>query len=159
MIDFDIIDINEYIDGLSYEEQLEYLKEKEDEIDEAIEELNSLLSEIEERKEEIEKEHQQELLDKVVLNLNSSGYDVVLNDDDDGSIIFGFEEASITITIPFPDTIMFYFNTIDKHISSYRNMISSLLPDYKQNGNCFSKAVTEETIEDEIIGLVKKLKK
>ena len=61
--------------------------------------------------------------------------------------------------IPFPDTIMFYFNTIDKHISSYRNMISSLLPDYKQNGNCFSKAVTEETIEDEIISLVKRLKK
>jgi predicted AlkP superfamily phosphohydrolase/phosphomutase len=157
MVDYDIIDINEYIDGLSYEEQLEYLKDKEAEIDEAIEELNSLLSDIEERKEEIEKEHQQELLDKVVQNLNSSGYDVVLNDD--GSILFGFEESTITISNPFSDTIMFYFNTIDKHISSYRNMISSLLPDYKQNGNCFSKAVTEETLEDDIISLVKRLKK
>ena len=157
MVDYDIIDINEYIEGWSYEEQLEYLKEKEDEIDEAIEELNSLLSEIEERKEEIEKEHQQELLDKVVQNLNCSGYDVVLNDD--GSILFGFEESAITISNPFSDTIMFYFNTIDKHISSYRNKISSLLPDYKQNGSCFSKAVTEETIEDEIISLVKRLKK
>ena len=28
MVDFDIIDINEAIDGLSYEEQLNYLKEK-----------------------------------------------------------------------------------------------------------------------------------
>lgn len=157
MIDYDIIDINEYIDGLSYEEQLEYLKDKEAEIDEAIEELNSLLSDIEDRKEEIEKEHQQELLDKVVQNLNSSGYDVVLNND--GSIIFGFEESTITISNPFSDTIMFYFNTIDKHISSYRNMISSLLPDYKQNGSCFSKEVAEETIEDEIISLVKRLKK
>lgn len=54
MVDFDIIDINEAIDGLSYEEQLNYLKEKENEIGADMEELKTLLSEIEKIKNEIE---------------------------------------------------------------------------------------------------------
>ena len=54
MVDFDVIDINEAIDGLSYEEQLNYLKEKENEIGAEMEELKTLLSEIEKIKNEIE---------------------------------------------------------------------------------------------------------
>ncbi len=54
MVDFDVIDINEAIDGLSYEEQLNYLKEKENEIGAEIEELETLLSEIGKIKNEIE---------------------------------------------------------------------------------------------------------
>ena len=56
MVDFDIIDINEAIDGLSYEEQLNYLKEKENEIGAEMEELKTLLSEIGKIKNEIEAE-------------------------------------------------------------------------------------------------------
>ena len=44
MIDYDIIDINEEMDGLSYEEQIEYLNDREDNINGAIEELNALLN-------------------------------------------------------------------------------------------------------------------
>ena len=58
MVDFDIIDINEAIDGLSYEEQLNYLKEKENEIGAEMEELKTLLSEMEKIKNEIEAECQ-----------------------------------------------------------------------------------------------------
>lgn len=54
MVDFDIIDINEAIDGLSYEEQLNYLKEKENEIGAEMEELKTLLSEIGKIKNEID---------------------------------------------------------------------------------------------------------
>lgn len=60
MVDFDIIDINEAIDGLSYEEQLNYLKEKENEIGAEMEELKTLLSEIGKIKNEIEAECQKE---------------------------------------------------------------------------------------------------
>jgi len=60
MINFDIIDVNEAIDGLSYKEQLEYLNDREDDINKAIEELNTLLSDVMERKDEIEEEHQKE---------------------------------------------------------------------------------------------------
>lgn len=54
MVDFDVIDINEAIDGLSYEEQLNYLKEKENEIGAEMEELKTLLSEIGKIKNEID---------------------------------------------------------------------------------------------------------
>ena len=36
MIDFDIIDINEAIEGLSYKEQLEYLNDRENDINEVL---------------------------------------------------------------------------------------------------------------------------
>ena len=159
MIDFYKIDLNEAIDGLSYEEKLEYLKEREDEVNDAMEELENLLSDIEEIKDEIEEEHQkEELHDKVLLDLHSAGYDVLLNDD--GSLSFGFEESAITIMNPYSDSaIKFYFNTVDELILPYRKMISSLLPDYKQNGKCFSKTVSKETLNEEIISLVKRLKK
>lgn len=61
MVDYDIIDINEAIDGLSFEEQLEYLKEREDEINDSIEMLKALLSDIELIKEEIRSETQNEV--------------------------------------------------------------------------------------------------
>ncbi len=44
MINFAIIDINEAIVGLSYEEQLKYLEEKETEIREELEATELLLS-------------------------------------------------------------------------------------------------------------------
>ena len=67
MIDFYKIDLNEAIDGMSYEEKMEYLKEREDDINDAMEELKTHLSDIEEIKDEIEEEHQKELHDKVLL--------------------------------------------------------------------------------------------
>ena len=70
MIDFDLIDINEAIDGLSYEEKLEYLKERENEVNDAMEELKTHLSDIEEIKDEIEAERQMGLLDKVLQDLH-----------------------------------------------------------------------------------------
>ena len=158
MIDFDLIDINEAIDGLSYEEKLEYLKERENEVNVEMEELETLLSDIEEIKDEIEAERQMSLLDKVLQDLHNVGYNVMLNDD--GGLSFGFEESAITIMNPFSDsTIKFYFNTDYKHILSYREMISSILPDYKQNGSNFTKPVSQESLGEEIISLVKRLKK
>ena len=157
MIDYDIIDINEYIDGLSYEEQLEYLNDREDEINEAIEELNILLSDVKERKDEIEDEHHKETTDKVLLALNNAGYNIPL--DNNGNLSFAFEEATITILMSFHSSeISFYFN-VDRNQLTYRKMISSLVPDYKQDGNFFSKTVSEETLNEEIVSLVKRLKK
>ena len=156
MIDFDIIDINEAIDGLSYEEQLEYLNDREDEINEAIEELNTLLSEVKERKDEIEDEHQKEIRDKVLLALNNVGYNIPL--DKNGNLSFAFEEATITIPMYFSGRIDFDFK-VDRNQLTYRKKISSLVPDYKQDGNLFYKPISEETLCAEIVSLVKRLKK
>ena len=65
MLDFYIIDINEKMDGLSYEEQLEYLNDREDEINEAIEKWKTRLSFVNERKDEIEDERQKRIWDKI----------------------------------------------------------------------------------------------
>ena len=156
MIDFDIIDINEAIDGLSYEEQLEYLNDREDEINEAIEELNILLSDVKERKDEIEDEHQKEIRDKVLLALNNAGYNIPL--DENGNLSFAFEEATITILMSFSSKINFFFK-VDRNQLTYRKMISSLVPDYEQDSNTFYKPVSEEALCDEIVSLVKRLKK
>ena len=156
MIDYDIIDINEEMDGLSYEEQLEYLNDREDEINEAIEELNTLLADVMERKAEIEDEHQQEIRDKVLQALNNAGYNIPL--DKNGNLSFAFEEATITILMSFSDRIDFDFN-VDSNQLTYRKMISSLVPDYKQDGNLFYKPVSEETLCEEIVSLMERLKK
>jgi uncharacterized protein YpuA (DUF1002 family) len=156
MIDYAIIDINEAIEGLSYEEQLEYLNDREDEINEAIEELNALLADVKERKDEIEDEHQQEIRDKVLQALNNAGYDIPL--DENGNLSFAFEEATITILMSFSSKINFFFK-VDRNQLTYRKMISSLVPDYKQDGNFFYKPVSEESLCEEIVSLVKRLNK
>ena len=156
MIDYDILDINEAIEGLSYEEQIEYLNVREDEINEAIEELNTLLADVKERKDEIEDEHQKEICDKVLLALNNAGYNIPL--DKNGNLSFTFEEATITIPMCFSGRIDFDFK-VDRNQLTYRKMISSLVPDYKQNGNFFYKPVSEESLCEEVVSLVKRLKK
>ena len=156
MIDYDILDINEAIEGLSYEEQIKYLNDREDDINGAIEELNTLLSEVKERKDEIEDEHQKEIRDKVLLALNNAGYNIPL--DKNGNLSFAFEEATITIIMCFSTKIEFDF-IVDKNQLTYRKMISSLVPDYKQDGDFFYKTVSEETLCEEIVSLVKRFKK
>ena len=155
MIDYAIIDINEAIEGLSYQEQLEYLNDREDDINGAIEELNTLLFDVVERKNEIEDEHQKETRDKVLHALNNAGYNIPL--DENGNLSFAFEEATITILMCFSGRIDFYFK-VDRNQLIYRKMISSLVPDYKQDGNLFYKPISEESLCEEIVSLVKRLK-
>ena len=157
MIDYDILDINEAIESLSYEEQLEYLNDREDEINEALEELNTLLSDVKERKDEIEDQRQKGTCDKVLQALSNAGYNIPL--DKNGNLSFAFEEATITILMSFHSSeISFYFN-VDRNQLTYRKMISSLVPDYKQDGNLFYKPVSEETLCEEIVSLVKRFRK
>ena len=133
MIDYDILDINE-----------------------AIEALNALLNEVKERKDEIEDEHQQEIQETVLPALHNAGYNISL--DKNGNLSFAFEEATITIIMCFSNKIEFDFK-VDRNQFTYRKMISSLVPDYKQDGNLFHKPVSEETLCAEIVSLVKRLKK
>ncbi len=148
MIDFDITDINEAIDGLSYEEQLEYLNDKENEVDETIDELQNLSIEIMELKERI-------LRDAALLALHNAGYDIQTADDDD--LTFDVGEATITIyfySAPFKINFSFFAY---KDQSTYRKTISALVPEYECDGNHFSKDVTEDTMIDEIVSLVRRL--
>ena len=155
MIDFYKIDLNEAIDGLSYEEKLEYLKEREDEINDAIEELKTHLSDIEEIKEDMEEERQKELHDKVLLDLLNAGYDPEL--DRDGNIFLSLGNANITISLAYiTEKVNFCFESSWKQLS-YRKLICSLFPDFKQDGNIFYQQVPEEDISTCIVEVVSKL--
>ena len=156
MIDFDINDINEEMDGLSYKERLEYLNDRENDINEEIEELETLLSDIGSIKEKIEEVHQKETCDKVLQALNNAGYNIPL--DENGNLSIAFEEATITILMSFSSEINFFFQ-LDRYQLTYRKKISSLVPDDKQDGNLFYKPISEETLCEEIVSLVKRLKK
>ena len=148
MIEFDIDDIREEIQDLSYEEKLEFLKDKEDEVDETIIELEDLSIEIWDLKEEI-------LRNETLLALQNAGYDV--QPDTIGNLSFDFDEATITIFFDSaPSEIKFSFYAYKDQLT-YRKTISSLVPEYNHNDNSFSKDVTVETFIDEIVSLVRRL--
>lgn len=148
MIEFDIDDIREEIQDLSYEKKLEFLKDKEDEVGETINELEVLSIEIMELREEI-------LRNETLLALQNAGYDV--QPDTIGNLSFDFDEASITIYfLSAPSEIHFSFYAYKDQLT-YRKTISSLVPEYNHNDNSFSKDVTEETFIDEIVSLVRRL--
>ena len=155
MIDFYKIDLNEAIDGLSYEEKLEFLKEREDEVNDEMEELKTHLADIQEIKDEIEEEHQKELQDKVLLGLHNAGYPLEL--DGNGNISFSLGKIDITILMSFVEPkVDFTFNAEEKQIK-FRELISSLVPDFKQDGNFFSRQVAEEELIECVVGVVSKL--
>ena len=155
MIDFYKIDLNEAIDGLSYEEKLEYLKEREDEVNDEMEELKTHLADIQEIKDEIEEEHQKELQDKVLLELHNAGYPLEL--DGNGNISFSLGKVDITILMSFVEPkVGFTFNAEEKQLK-FRELISSLVPDFKQDGNFFSRQVAEEELIECVVGVVSKL--
>jgi len=148
MIEFDIDDIREEIQDLSYEEKLEFLKDKEDEVDETVNELEDLSIEIMDLREEI-------LRNETLLALQNAGYDV--QPDTIGNLSFDFDEATLTIFFDSaPSEIKFYFYAYKDQLT-YRKTISSLVPEYNHNDNSFSKDVTVETFIDEIVSLVSRL--
>lgn len=155
MIDFYKIDFNEAIDGLSYEEKLEYLKEREDEVNDAMEELKTHLADIQEIKDEIEEERQKELQDKVLLDLHDAGYPLEL--DSNGNISFSLGKAKISISLAcISEKVNFCFESSGKQLS-YRKLISSLFPDFKQDGNVFYRQVAEEDFSTCVVDVVSKL--
>ena len=155
MIDFYKIDLNEAIDGLSYEEKLEYLKEREDEVNDEMEELKTHLADIQEIKDEIEEEHQKELQDKVLLELHNAGYPLEL--DGNGNISFSLGKIDITILMSFVEPkVDFTFNAEEKQLH-YRELINSIVPEFNQDGNFFSRQVTEEELIESVVDLVSKL--
>ena len=149
MIDFDIVDVNEAIDGLSYEEQLKYLNDTENCIDKESVKLQNIGAEIRKIKEDI-------FRDLTLIALHNAGYNIL--PDEKGNLTFVFDEATITIgfdTIPL-HIICFTFNT-NKDQITYSKMISTIVPDYRHNRNFFLKEVTEGTIIDEMVSLVRRL--
>lgn len=89
------------------------------------------------------------------MDLHNAGYNFEL--DSNGNISFSLGQANISILLTYIESkVDFYFNAEKKQLS-YRELISSLLPDFKQNGNSFSRQVTEEELNMCVVEVVSKL--
>ena len=155
MIDFDINDIREEIKDLPYENKLTFLEDKECELDQIVEELNGYISDISSLKDEIQTEKNDKMCNQILLSLKDHGYNMEL--DSYGNLTFQLGLANITIIMVFLDAkVDFSFKAIQSQIK-IRELISSILPEFKADGNNYSLKVPEEDICKCVVGVVDKL--
>ena len=144
MIEFDIDNIREEIKDLSYKDKLELLEEKGNDIEELIEELQGYVSEISSLADEIRTEQNDSICKDILLSLKGAGYNMEL--DSNGNLSFPLGLANFTIIMQFLDAkVQFYFNASQSQLK-IRELISSILPEFKADGNHYSLQVPEEEI-------------
>ena len=157
MTDFNFNDIREEIKNLLFEEKMAYLDDKESELEEIVEELNGYISDISSLKEEIQTEWNDKRCKQVIQSLKDNGYN--LDIDNNGNLSFSLGLANITIIMQFLDTnVKFHFNANQNQLK-FRELISSILPEFKADGNCFSLQVSDGDVCKCVVSMVDMLMK
>ena len=155
MIEFNIDEIREEIKDLSYEDKLDFLEAKERNIEALIEELQGYVSDISSLEDEIKTEQNNNICQSVLQSLKNAGYPLEL--DSNGNVSFSLGKVDITILMSFVESkVDFFFNAKEKQLK-YRELINSLVPDFDQDGNFFSRQVAEEKLIESVADLVSKL--
>ena len=155
MIEFNIDDIREEIKDLSYEDKLDFLEDKERNIEALIEELQGYVSDISSLKDEIKTERNNNICQSILQSLKDAGYPLEL--DGNGNVSFSLGKVDVTILMSFFESkVDFFFNAKEKQLK-YRELINSLVPDFDQDGNFFSRQVAEEKLIESVVDLVSKL--
>ena len=155
MIEFNIDEIREEIKDLSYEDKLDFLENKESNIEALIEELQGYVSDISSLEDEIKTERNNNICQSVLQSLKNAGYPLEL--DSNGNVSFSLGKVDITILMSFVESkVDFFFNAKEKQLK-YRELINSLVPDFDQDGNFFSRQVAEEKLIESVVDLVSKL--
>ena len=157
MIDFDVDKIREEIKDLSYKDKLELLEEKGNDIEELIEELQGYVSDISSLEDEIRTKQNDSICKDILLSLKGAGYNMEL--DSNGNLSFTLGLANFTIIMQFLDAkVQFYFNASQSQLKICE-LVSSILPEFKADGNYYSPQVPEEEICKCVVGMVDKLMK
>ena len=155
MVDFDIDDILEEIKELSYNEKLAFLEEKETEIREELEATELLLSDITSLIDIIETEKNGKICKQILQALKDNGYDMEL--DRNGNLSFCLGKTDVTIIMDFfYSKIELLFNADQKQLQT-RELISSILPEFKVYEHYYKLQVPEEDICKCVVGVVDKL--
>ena len=155
MIEFNIDEIREEIKDLSYEDKLVFLEDKERNIEALIEELQGYVSDISSLEDEIKTERNNNICQSVLQSLKNAGYPLEL--DSNGNVSFSLGKVDITLLMSFVESkVDFFFNAKEKQLK-YRELINSLVPDFDQDGNFFSRQVAEEKLIESVVDLVSKL--
>ena len=157
MIEFDIDKIREEIKDLSYKDKLGFLEEKGNDIEELIEELQGYVSDISSLEDEIRTEQNNSICKDILQSLKGAGYNMEL--DSNGNLSFTLGLANFTIIMQFLDVkVQFYFNASQRQLL-IRELINSILPEFKSDANYYSLQVPEEQICKCVVGVVDKLMK
>ena len=157
MIEFDIDKIREEIKDLSYKDKLGFLEEKGNDIEELIEELQGYVSDISSLEDEIRTERNDGICKDILQSLKGAGYNMEL--DSNGNLSFTLGLANFTIIMQFLDVkVQFYFNASQSQLL-IRELINSILPEFKSDANYYSLQVPEEQICKCVVGVVDKLMK
>ena len=155
MADFDIDDILEEIKELSYDEKLTFLEEKETEIREELEATELLLSDITSLIDEIETKKNDKICKHILQALKDNGYDMEL--DRNGNLSFRLGKTDVTIIMQFfYSKIELLFNADQKQLQT-RELISSILPEFKVYEHYYKLQVPEKDICKCVVGVVEKL--
>ena len=155
MIEFNIDEIREEIKDLSYEDKLVFLEDKERNIEALIEELQGYVSDISSLEDEIKTERNNNICQSVLQSLKNAGYPLEL--DSNGNVSFSLGKVDITILMSFVESkVDFFFNAKEKQLK-YRELINSLVSDFDQDGNFFSRQVAEEKLIESVVDLLSKL--
>ena len=155
MNEFDIDELREKIKGFSYEDKLSFLEDKEGDIEELIEQLQGNIADISSLKDEIQTERNEMVCKSILQSLKDAGFPLDLNND--GNVSFSLGVAEFTILMWFAEpNVVFSFNAEEKQLK-YRELITSLLPNFKQDGNSFSRLVSEEELSMCVVELVRTL--
>ena len=155
MIDFDIDKIREEIKDLSYEDKLDFLEEKESDIEGLIEELEGYVSDISSLKDEIDTEQNENISKRVLQSLRDAGYNFEL--DSNGNSSFSLGKANITILMTFFEPKVAFFFEVDEKQLTYRKLITSIFPDFKQDVTYIYRQVPEEELNICVVDVVSKL--
>ena len=133
MREFDIDEIREEIKEVPYEDKLDFLQDKESELEDIVDELDGYISDISSLIDEVQTEKNDKMCKQVLQSLKDKGYDMELDD----SVDFSFKASQKQLTT--------------------RELISSILPEFKADGNYFSQNVPEEEICKRVVDVVDKL--
>lgn len=155
MIEFNIDEIREGIKDLSYEDKLVFLEDKVRNFEALIEELQGYVSDISSLEDEIKTERNNNICQSILQSSKNAGYPLEL--DSNGNVSFSLGKVDITILMSFVESeVDFFFNAKEKQLK-YRELINSLVPDFDQDGNFFSRQVAEEKLIESVVDLVSKL--
>ncbi len=153
MIVFNIDEIREVIKDLSYKDKMDFLEDKESDIDALIEELQGYVLDISSLIDEIQTERNNNICQSILQSLKAAGYPLEL--DSNGNVSFSLGKVDITIHMSFVEPkVDFTFNAEEKQLN-YRELISSLMPDFKHDGNFFSRQIAEIELIESIVDVVR----
>lgn len=157
MIEFDIDAIRKEITDLDYEDKMAFLEDKESELDAIIEEVNRHMDALSSLRQEIQTDKNDQICNQIQQQLIANGNSRYLKLNNVGNLSLSLGLARIIIIRQFLDGKVKFFFSANRKQQKLRTLIGSILPEYKADGNNFSRQVPEAGICLCVLDLIDKL--